>query len=98
MLVELGEAFREAEADDKVRVVILGGAGTMFSSGHDMGSKQAMEEYSGPNQHPTAMGDGGTREGLERRMLPEWHYFFQNTRRCTARCTPPGSCSCGRVT
>ncbi len=81
MLVELGEAFREAETDDKVRVVILGGAGKMFSSGHDMGSKEAMEEYNGPNRHPTAMGDGATREGLERRMLPEWHYFFENTRR-----------------
>jgi enoyl-CoA hydratase len=81
LLVELGEAFREAESDDDVRVVILGGTGKMFSSGHDMGSKQAMEEYYGPDRHPTATGDGATREGLERRMIPEWHYFFENTRR-----------------
>ena len=31
MLVELHEAFLEAEADDEVRVVILGGIGPMFS-------------------------------------------------------------------
>ena len=28
-----------AEADDTVRVVILGGNGPMFSSGHDLGSR-----------------------------------------------------------
>ena len=53
-----------AEADDQVRVVILGGEGPMFSSGHDMGSKQAIEEYMpGPDQHPTASINGGTRRG-----------------------------------
>ena len=45
MLVELDEAFLAAEADDEVRVVILGGEGLMFSSGHDMGSKVSMEEF-----------------------------------------------------
>src|ERR1700687_4939975 len=35
LLVELDHAFLRAEADDNVRVVILSGAGTMFSSGHD---------------------------------------------------------------
>ena len=48
MLVELDEAFHAAEADDNVRVVILAGAGPMFSSGHDMGSKVSMEEYATP--------------------------------------------------
>jgi enoyl-CoA hydratase len=82
MLVELDEAFAEAEADDTVRVVILGGAGPMFSSGHDMGSKVSMEEYGpGPNQHPTRATNGGTRLAAESRMLQEWHYFFNNTRR-----------------
>ena len=44
MLVELNEACLRAEADDTVRVVILGGVGPMFSAGHDMGSKTALEE------------------------------------------------------
>ncbi len=44
LLVELGDAFARAEADDTVRVVILCGAGPMFSSGHDMGSREAIAE------------------------------------------------------
>lgn len=82
LLVELNEAFLEAEADDDVRVVILGGHGPMFSSGHDLGSKVMMEEYQpGPNQHPSFTANGATREGAEKLMLQEWHYFFENTRR-----------------
>jgi enoyl-CoA hydratase len=82
MLVELNDAFLRAEADDEVRVVILAGAGPMFSSGHDMGSKVSLEELMpGPNQHPTRLVNGGTRKGAENLMLQEWHYFFENTRR-----------------
>src|SRR5580698_6027205 len=82
LLVELHDAFLQAEADDEVRVVILGGMGPMFSSGHDLGSKASMEELlPGPNQHPTRTINGGTRKGAEGLMLQEWHYFFENTRR-----------------
>jgi enoyl-CoA hydratase len=82
LLVELGQAFEAAEKDDKVRVVILAGAGPMFSSGHDLGSKAAMEERApGPDQHETMRINGATRVATENRMLQEWHYFFQNTLR-----------------
>jgi enoyl-CoA hydratase len=82
LLVDLHDAFMEAEADDEVRVVILGGVGPMFSSGHDMGSKASMAEMlPGPDQHPSWRTNGGTRQGAERLMLQEWHYFFENTRR-----------------
>src|SRR6202050_3855987 len=82
LLVELGDAFLRAEADDTVRVVILCGAGPLFSSGHDMGSRAAVaERQPGPDQHPSFAGNGGTRLGAEGRMLQEWHYFFENTRR-----------------
>jgi enoyl-CoA hydratase/carnithine racemase len=82
LLVDLDNAFREAEKDDQVRVVILGGAGPLFSSGHDLGSKDAIAERTpGPDFHPTFSIDGGTRKGAESRMLQEWHYFFQNTKR-----------------
>ncbi len=81
MLVELNEAFLRAEADDTVRVVIFGGNGPMFSSGHDTGSKEMWEELRGENRHPSAVTNGGTREGAESLMLQEWHYFFQNTLR-----------------
>jgi enoyl-CoA hydratase len=54
----------------------------MFSSGHDLGSKAAMEESRpGPGQHPTRQINGATRKGAEALMLQEWHYFFENTRR-----------------
>jgi enoyl-CoA hydratase len=82
LLVELNDAFLQAEADDEVRVVILGGAGPMFSSGHDLGSKVSIEELTpGPNQHPTRTINGGTRQATEGLMLQEWHYYFENTRR-----------------
>jgi enoyl-CoA hydratase len=82
MLVELNDAFLDAEADDRVRVVILGGVGKMFSAGHDMGSEVARAEWApGPDQHPTVSVNGGTRLGAEKLMLQEWHYFFENTRR-----------------
>jgi enoyl-CoA hydratase len=82
MLVELNDAFLRAEADDDVRVVILGGMGPMFSAGHDMGSKVSMEELTpGPRQHPTRTTNGGARTGAESLMLQEWHYYFDNTRR-----------------
>ena len=82
LLVDLHDAFLEAEADDEVRVVILGGVGPMFSSGHDMGSKASLAEMApGPDQHPSWRTNGGTRTGAERLMLQEWHYFFENTRR-----------------
>lgn len=78
MLVELDQAFRHAEADDEVRVIILGGEGKLFSSGHDMGSEVAMQEYA---NHPTSKIDGGTRTGAEKMFLQEYHYYFDNTRR-----------------
>ncbi len=82
LLVELGEAFLEAEADDEVRVVVLRGKGSMFSSGHDMGTKDSVAEYTpGPGQHPSYTMQGGTKVGAERLMLQEWHYFYQNTLR-----------------
>jgi enoyl-CoA hydratase len=82
LLVELNDALLEAEADDAVRVVILGGLGPIFSSGHDLGSPEAVQLMNpGPDQHPTYAVNGGTRLGTERRMLQEWHHYFENTRR-----------------
>ncbi|WP_330231466.1 enoyl-CoA hydratase [Nocardia sp. NBC_00508] len=82
LLVELDDAFLRAEADDDVRVVILGGVGPMFSSGHDLGSAESRAETEpGPDQHPSMRVHGGTRSVTESRMLQEWHYYFENTRR-----------------
>ncbi len=59
-------------------MVILGGTGPLFSSGHDMGSARG---HRGAAAHPTSKINGATREGAEARMLQEWHYYFQNTLR-----------------
>jgi enoyl-CoA hydratase len=81
LLVELGDAFLRAEADDTVRVVVLRGAGPSFSAGHDMGRVHAGEAAPGPDQHPSFRENGGTKDGMEKWMRQEWHYFFNNTRR-----------------
>lgn len=44
MTEELLEAFDMAEKDDEVRVIILAGAGPVFSAGHDLGTPAAQEE------------------------------------------------------
>jgi len=76
LLVELDQAFAEAESNDTVRVVILAGAGPMFSAGHDMGSAEAVAQRSpGPDQHHTYQAHGGTREVVERQMLQEWNFY-----------------------
>ncbi|MGV0740523.1 enoyl-CoA hydratase [Mycobacterium syngnathidarum] len=82
LLVELDEAFSRAEADDEVRVVVLRGAGSVFSSGHDLGSNEHHEQKNpGPGQHPTYRSHGGTRPGMEGPWLQEIHFFLRNTRR-----------------
>jgi enoyl-CoA hydratase len=83
LLVELDDAFVAAERDDAIRVVILRGAGKMFSSGHDLGSADSLaeREKGGPNEGETFKLNGGTRDGAEARWTQEWHYFFQNTLR-----------------
>ncbi|MEU7814336.1 enoyl-CoA hydratase [Pseudonocardia sp. NPDC049154] len=80
LLIELDEAFARAEADDTVRVVILKGNGPVFSSGHDLGSKDALAERA-PGGHPSYACNGGTAPPVEMRHRQEWHHYFANTRR-----------------
>ena len=56
MLVELNDAFLRAEADDEVRVVILGGHGPMFTSGHDMGGRVPRGDAARPRTSTKAGG------------------------------------------
>ena len=44
LIQALGEAIEEAAADDSVRVVVLHGEGTMFSSGMDLGDLRELAE------------------------------------------------------
>ncbi|HKA05095.1 MAG TPA: enoyl-CoA hydratase, partial [Acidimicrobiales bacterium] len=81
LLVELNDAFLKAEADDDVRVVILGGVGPSFSSGHDLGSKEAIADRAERAERDPSVGEGGTLPGRESAWRYEWHHFFQNTLR-----------------
>src|ERR1700741_3404423 len=70
MLVELGDAFLRAEDVETVRGSILNGAAPLFTAGHDLGSRESLEERQPvPNQHPSVVTNGGTRLGAEARML-----------------------------
>jgi enoyl-CoA hydratase len=60
MIVELDEAFRRAADDDAIRVIIVAGAGTHFSAGHDLGSAEELEDQ---RAHPVGPGIG---ENLKR--------------------------------
>jgi Enoyl-CoA hydratase/isomerase len=40
MIEEMDHAFAAANADEDVRVIILAAAGDMFSSGHDIGTRE----------------------------------------------------------
>ena len=66
-----------------MRVVILNGAGPLFSSGHDWAPGKPIEERQ-PGPEPAPVGRSSTAapaSGAENRMLQEWHYFFENTLR-----------------
>ena len=83
LLVQLDEAFKRAEFDDTVRVIILAARGKNFSAGHDLGSEAALAERTpGPGLHPSFTGNGATRDGMaEKLMIQEWHYYYDNTMR-----------------
>lgn len=49
LLTELDEAFKRAAEDSDVRVIVVAGAGEHFSAGHDLGSKEEIEDA---KRHP----------------------------------------------
>jgi len=44
MLEEMDTAFQEAVSDNDIRVIILSGEGNHFSSGHDLGTEEELED------------------------------------------------------
>jgi enoyl-CoA hydratase len=54
MLGEMDAAFTEAAHDDEVRVIIMSGEGEHFSAGHDIGTKEEMDDRK--NKHPYPAG------------------------------------------
>ena len=67
---EILEAFKLAEEDNEVRVIVLAAAGTSFSSGHDLGSPAAIAEGQKEPVNTTM----GRYEHEEERWLKSWLY------------------------
>ena len=95
LLGELDEAFLRAEADEDVRVVILGGLGPAFSAGHDLGTPERLAE----NEAMAVATDrrGGPRSAgcassgtTSRTRAAGATCARSRSRRCTATASPPG--------
>ena len=71
---ELDAAFRAAEADDSVRVVVLRGAGACFSAGHDLKQlPRDPESFNAPEGRPWFEGDEQAFREFTMKVLG---YFF----------------------
>ena len=71
---ELDTAFRAAEADDSVRVVVLRGAGACFSAGHDLKQlPRDPESFNAPEGRPWFEGDEQAFREFTMKVLG---YFF----------------------
>ena len=83
MLVELNEAFLRAEADDEVRVVILGGTGqdVLLRPRPRLQGVRSRSTPRAPTSTPPAASTAAPARAPRASMLQEWHYFFENTRR-----------------
>ncbi|MBM2825772.1 MAG: putative Enoyl-CoA hydratase [Dehalococcoidales bacterium] len=44
LMEELDDAFKRADNDDSVEVIVLSGEGSDFSAGHDLGSPESVAE------------------------------------------------------
>ncbi len=78
MLDEIDQAFRLAAPDDAVRVVVVRGAGGVFSTGHDLGTPEAVAYRKGLGARPgIATYDQFKRYNLD--LLLEWRNFPKPT-------------------
>lgn len=71
MLDEMTDAFRKLDYDNSVKVIILAGRGDHFSSGHDLGTPEQVEDLA-------TLPFG---EGTMGRLNQSWHLFVENSLR-----------------
>jgi methylglutaconyl-CoA hydratase len=70
LIEELTTALRSMEADDSIRVVVLGGAGRSFSAGADLNWMKRMAGYSKEENHRDAMALGALMRTLAHLRKP----------------------------
>jgi enoyl-CoA hydratase/carnithine racemase len=83
MVLALGEAFRDAAADESVRVVVVRGDGPMFSSGMDLGSLADLSE------NPASL------RPFRREVLAAWNLLEEMTK--PTICQIHGACIGGAM-
>jgi enoyl-CoA hydratase/carnithine racemase len=83
MVLALGEAFRDAAADESVRIVVVRGDGPMFSSGMDLGSLADLSES------PAAL------RPFRREVLTAWNLLEEMTK--PTICQIHGACIGGAM-
>ncbi len=69
---ELNDALLGAEKDDEVRVIVVAGAGDHFGAGHDLGTKEMLEEEKADPRDRTSL---GTLKDMDRGVY--WHLHDQ---------------------
>jgi enoyl-CoA hydratase len=80
MTYALDEAFYRAAENDDVRVIVLGGAGDHFSSGHDIGSPERDANVSFPRK-ASLWWDHSNKHGAESRFAREQEVYLGMCRR-----------------
>lgn len=79
MIEEMDDAFRRAAVDEDVRVLVLSGEGEHFSSGHDLGTPEEMEDRA-VRGYPTDVTDRYPRSrGLYLEATMRWRNFPKPT-------------------
>jgi enoyl-CoA hydratase len=72
---ELDEAFTEAERDERVKVVIVTGAGDHFGAGHDIGSEAMRQELA---EYPRDLSAEGRLSAMDRGVYWNLHDKWRN--------------------
>lgn len=75
MTHELDRAFRRACDDHTIRVILLRADGTHFSSGHDLGTDEHMEDLRSVPYERGLRGDFEKWESLDVDMCLRWRHL-----------------------
>lgn len=77
---ELDHLFLKAEADDEVRVIVVAGAGEHFGGGHDLGTKEMLDELDEFPRDMSALGRVKAMDsGVYWRMHERWRNIAKPT-------------------
>jgi enoyl-CoA hydratase len=76
---EMDDAFRQADADDNVEVIVLSGEGPDFCTGHDLGSEEHLAEMTKRGLDKDEKAKYYTEKYHKMDMRLGWHYLSKPT-------------------